>query len=330
MPRFAVTGCAGFVGSHLTEALLAHGHEVVGVDAFTDYYSRELKEANLAAARAHPDFRLLEIDLATAPLRQLVEEVDGVFHLAGQPGVRASWRASFPMYLHHNVQATQRLFGAAAEAGRRIVLASSSSVYGNPTAYPTAEGDRTDPISPYGVTKLMCEKLGQAYALEAGLDVVSLRFFTVYGPRQRPDMAFSRVVEALRRGGTFRLFGSGGQSRDVTYVLDAVGAAIAAFERGRSGSIYNVGGGTEVSLREVIRLAEELTGRRLRMRFEGHAAGDMQRTAADISRICADTQWAPLTELRAGLQAQLDGRDTRPSPVAGLAPAAVRHASASP
>jgi UDP-glucuronate 4-epimerase len=329
MSRFAVTGCAGFVGSHLTEALLARGDEVLGVDMFSDYYSRDLKERNLKVAREHSGFRLLEIDLATAPLRPVIDDVDGVFHLAGQPGVRPSWRASFPLYLQHNVQASQRLFGAAAEAGRRVVLASSSSVYGSTTSYPCAELDRTEPISPYGVTKLMCEKLAHAYAVEAGLDAVALRYFTIYGPRQRPDMAFSRIVEALHRDGVFRVFGSGGQSRDVTYVLDAVSASIAAFERAPTGAVLNVGGGTEVSLREVIRLAEELTGRKLRTRFEGHAAGDMQRTAADISRICAETDWAPQTPLHVGLQAQLDGAHGSAAVGMDAAPDAIDRASAS-
>ncbi|MGH3609943.1 MAG: NAD-dependent epimerase/dehydratase family protein [Pseudonocardiaceae bacterium] len=296
---------------------------------FTDYYSRELKEQNLRIAREHPRFRLLELDLAAAPLRPVVEDVDGVFHLAGQPGVRPSWRASFPLYLHHNVQATQRVFSTAAEVGRRVVLASSSSVYGSTMSYPTAEPERTDPISPYGVTKLMCEKLAHAYSSEAGLDVVALRYFTVYGPRQRPDMAFSRIFDVLKRDGVFRIFGSGGQSRDVTYVLDAVRATIAAFERAPAGGIYNVGGGTEVSLREVIRIAEELTGSKLQTRFEGHAAGDMQRTAADISRICADTQWVPQTSLWDGLQAQLDGADARGPALADTAPMMVNQASAS-
>src|SRR5579864_6205016 len=306
MSRYLVTGCAGFVGSHLTEALLARGDEVVGLDAFTDYYSRELKVANLAPSVDHSNFQLLELDLASAALAPVVEDVDGIFHLAGQPGVRASWRAAFPDYVRHNVLATQRVFQAAAKAQRRVVVASSSSVYGAPANYPTREHDRTDPISPYGVTKLMCEKLAHAYAAEGDLDAVLLRYFTIYGPRQRPDMAFSRILEAITRRRVFRVFGDGMQSRDVTYVLDAVSASIAAYERGAPGAIYNVGGGTEVSLRDVIRVAEQVSQTKLQTRFEGHAAGDMRRTCADVKRIQTDTGWAPATGLKAGLTAQLE------------------------
>src|SRR3954453_8155264 len=245
MGRFLLTGCAGFIGSHLTEALLARGDRVVGVDAFTDYYERELKERNLAVAREHEAFSLLEIDLAEAELPPLLDGIDGVFHLAAQPGVRASWGFGFDVYLHNNVRVTQRLFEATSAAGVRVAFASSSSVYGDAERYPTREDDPKLPVSPYGITKLTCEDLARVYSRSFGLDVVALRYFTVYGPRQRPDMAFARIVRSLITESPFLVLGSGEQSRDFTFVGDAVIATIAALERGQAGAQYNVGGGSE-------------------------------------------------------------------------------------
>jgi UDP-glucuronate 4-epimerase len=302
--RYLVTGCAGFIGSYLAEALLARGDSVVGVDAFTDYYPRTVKEENLAGLRARPGFSFVEADLARAPLGELVD-VDGVFHLAAQPGVRGSWGDTFALYTRDNLLATQRVFEASAERGVRIVFASSSSVYGNAEAYPTPEETRPRPVSPYGVTKLSCEHLAQTYGECFGLDVVGMRYFTVYGPRQRPDMAFTRIATALATGRPFHVFGSGEQSRDFTYVDDAVAATIAALERAPAGAVYNVGGGTEATLRNVIRTCERLSGRRLDVRFEAPATGDVRRTAADTSRIRNDVGWTPQTPLEEGLRAQL-------------------------
>ena len=305
MSCYLVTGCAGFIGSHLAEALLAGGHDVVGLDSFSDYYPRSVKEENVAAARAGERFRLVEADLAEEPLERHLAGVAGIFHLAAQPGVRGSWGTSFAQYVRDNLLVTQRLLEAASAAQARVVFASSSSIYGNAAAYPTPEDTRPRPISPYGVTKLGCEHLAAAYAAEAGADVVVLRYFTVYGPRQRPDMAFTRIVRALVEGAEFRVFGTGEQSRDVTYVADAVSAAIAAMERAPAGAVYNVGGGTEASLREVVAILERLAGRRLDARHEAAAAGDVRRTAADTSRIRAELGWAPTTSLEQGLEAQL-------------------------
>ena len=223
-----------------------------------------------------------------------------MFHLAGQPGVR-SFGDVFPLYLRRNVLASQRVFEAASAAGVRVVFASSSTVYGDAERYPTREDATPVPISPYGVTKLTCEHLAHAYARGFGLDVVTLRYFTVYGPRQRPDMAFARMLEALLEGAPFELFGDGSQSRGFTYVGDAVDATIAAMERGRG--LYNVGGGDEATMQEAIALAEELSGRTLDVRTVGAAKGDVRRTAADISRIRGDLGWQPQVDLRAGLQA---------------------------
>jgi UDP-glucuronate 4-epimerase len=304
-PTYIVTGAAGFIGSHLAAALLDRGAAVVGIDAFSDYYARERKERNLGALRQRAGFRLVEGDLVDLPLDELLADVAGVFHLAAQPGVRGSWGRTFAVYVRDNLVATQRVFEAAAAGGVRVAFASSSSVYGNAAAHPTREDATPRPVSPYGVTKLCCEDLARAYALEAGLDFVALRYFTVYGPRQRPDMATQRVATALATGGRFQIYGDGAQSRDVTYVSDAVDATTAAMERGPSGAIYNVGGGSETSLREIIRLCERLSGRALAIETAPAAAGDVRRTSADTSRIRAEVGWAPRVSLEDGLARQL-------------------------
>jgi UDP-glucuronate 4-epimerase len=292
--RYVVTGAAGFIGSHLAEALLGAGHEVVGVDCLTDYYDPAEKERNASG------IDLRRLDLARDPLD--LDGVDGVFHLAGQPGAR-SFGPVFPLYLERNVLATQRVFEAAAAARVRVVFASSSSIYGDAERYPTPEDTQPLPRSPYAVTKLSCEHLARAYREDFGLDAVVLRYFTVYGPRQRPDMFFRRVCDALRDGGTFEIYGTGRQSRSFTYVADAVGATIAAMERAVPGSLYNVGGGEEASMLDAIALLEQLSGRRLHVRHVDPARGDVRRTKADVSRIARDLGWAPATRLGDGLAA---------------------------
>jgi UDP-glucuronate 4-epimerase len=305
MKRYVVTGCAGFIGSHLTEALLGDGHEVIGIDTFTSYYSKQLKERNLAVARRSRAFTLVEVDLSDRALGPLFDGTNGVFHLAAQPGVRSSWGDDFAVYARDNILATQRVFDAAAAAGLRVVWASSSSVYGDAEAYPTREDARPRPVSPYGVTKLTCEHLAYAYAQNLNLDAVGLRYFTVYGPRQRPDMAFARVIASLLGDGVFTLYGDGEQTRDVTYVTDAVRATIAAFERGHAGETYNVGGGSETTLRRAIELCESITGRSLRILSRPFAAGDVKRTAADTERARTTLAWAPQTSVAQGLEAQI-------------------------
>ena len=309
MSRFVVTGCAGFIGSHLVEALLSRGDDVVGIDSFTGYYERGTKEANLKAVVSDAGFSLSEADLVTCELDEMIAGSGGVFHLAAQPGVRQSWGEPFEHYVRNNVLVSQRVFEAASRLGRRVVWASSSSVYGNPTSFPTPEDARLQPISPYGVTKVACEYLARAYVESGGLEAVGLRYFTVYGPRQRPDMAFQQIIAALRGGTPFSLYGSGGQTRDVTYVGDAVAATLAAMQVGRRSAVYNVGGGNETSLREAIALIEELSGRRLAVDRKPAARGDAGRAAADTSRARAELGWAPATTLRAGLAAQLDSMD---------------------
>ncbi len=302
---YLVTGCAGFIGSHLVEALCARGCSVVGVDAFTDNYARTTKERNLEQCCAHGDFRFIESDLAASPLEPLFESVDGVFHLAGRPGVRTSWGSTFARYLRDNLLATQRVFEAAVRQEIRIVYASSSSVYGDARAYPLREDDALRPVSPYGVSKLACEALATAYILSCGLDAVGLRYFSVYGPRQRPDMAFSHALGCLAENRAFDVLGSGRQTRDFTYVGDVVSATLAAMQRAPSGRIYNIGGGCEISLLDSLALCEDVAGRRVDRRHVPSAAGDARRTIADASKAQAELGWRPTTSLESGLTAQI-------------------------
>jgi UDP-glucuronate 4-epimerase len=293
--RSLVTGAAGFIGFHLTEKLLSRGDDVVAVDSFTEYYDPDRKREN---AR---DLDVLDLDLETGDVDLLIGSVDRVFHLAGQPGVRASFGAGFELYVRRNVLVTARVFEAAARCGVRVAFASSSSVYGDAEAYPTPEDAQPRPISPYGVTKLCCEHLAYAYARTTGLDAVGLRYFTVYGPRQRPDMAFTRMLEALASGSAFPLYGDGSASRSFTYVDDAVSGTIAAMERGEAGSMYNIGGGEEAAMTDVFALAERISGRTLRIERRNAATGDVRRTRADGARASAHLGWAASTPLAGGL-----------------------------
>ena len=295
---YAVTGAAGFIGSHLVQALIDAGHEVRAVDAFTGHYDPALKKENAAG------FEVVQLDLAEEPLEPVLEGVDGIFHLAAKPGVRSGWGTDFRDYVHDNVIATQRLFDTAAAAGVRVVWASSSSVYGDAESFPTREDAVPQPISPYGVTKLTCEHLAHTYAKNFGLEAVALRYFTVYGPRQRPDMAFTRLVHALAAGRPFGLYGDGSQSRGFTYVGDVVAATIAAMDAAPEGSLYNVGGGSEATMREVIEKLEAISGRKLDLNLGEPAAGDVRRTAADTSRIRSELGWEPKVPLEDGLAAQ--------------------------
>ena len=315
MPRYLVTGCAGFIGSTLTDALLKGGCEVVGVDGFTDYYDRTTKESALSDARERSSFTLLEHDLAAGNLPDhALEGLDGIFHLAARPGVRASWGAGFDSYVADNNLATHAVAEAAGARGIRVVFASSSSIYGDALAYPTPEDTPPSPISPYGVTKLACEHLLAAHARDSGLEHVSLRYFTVYGPRQRPDMAFARLVAALGEGREFEIYGDGSQSRDFTFVADAVAATLAAMREAPAGGVYNVGGGSEATLAEVVGLVDELAGRPPNVRYGERAPGDVRRTLADTIRIRSELGWEPRTDLRTGLQAQLRAAGALASP----------------
>jgi UDP-glucuronate 4-epimerase len=293
MSRYVVTGAAGFIGSHLSESLLAAGHEVVAIDCFTDHYDPEVKEENAAA------FLVERIDLSADLLD--FDGADGVFHLAAQPGVR-SFGDRFPLYLRNNVLASERVFEAAVRAGARVVFASSSSVYGDAERYPTPEDVAPAPISPYGITKAAAEQLARAFARSFDLDVVVLRYFNAFGPRQRPDMAFTRVATALAEGRPFELHGDGRQSRGFTYIGDVVSATEAAMAAGTG--TYNVGGGAEASMLYAIGILERLAGTSLEIVHAPAVPGDQRRTSADTTRIRTELGWEPRVSFEDGLAAQ--------------------------
>jgi nucleoside-diphosphate-sugar epimerase len=293
--RYVVTGAAGFIGSRLLRALLQRGHEAVGWDSFTDYYDPALKQENAAGLPVE------RVDLVDDALD--LGGVDGVFHLAGQPGVK-SFGGVFPTYVRQNVLASQRLFEAAVGARARTVFASSSSVYGDAAGFPTPEDTSPRPLSPYGITKLAAEHLAYAYGREFGLDCIVLRYFTIFGPGQRPDMAFTGMVTALAESRPFELYGDGTQSRSFTFVDDVVDASILAMEGAAPGAVYNVGGGAEVSMLQAIEVLARIAGRRLELVYGPRVEGDVRRTAANTSRIRADLGWEARTPFEEGLEAQ--------------------------
>jgi len=302
-----VTGCAGFVGSNLSERLLDLGHQVRGVDRFSDYYPRPIKERNLTRLRGEPRFSLVEADLAAVDLAPLVEGVDVVFHQAAQAGVRASWGESFRSYTQDNVLSTQRILEAAKQAGvRKVVYASSSSVYGDTADLPMRETSFPRPYSPYGVTKLAAEHLCELYRNNFGLPTASLRYFTVYGPRQRPDMGFHKFINAWLAGETIKVFGDGEQTRDFTFIEDIVQANVLAMAEGKTG-VFNIGGGSRVSLNGVLSTLREVMGLPgAQVAHVGTEAGDVTHTWADCSRAHTELGFAARTKLREGLAAQVE------------------------
>ena len=308
MPRALVTGCAGFVGSHLVDALLDGGWDVVGIDRLNDNYPAADKLANLVQASNHERFDLHLGDLVTTDVAPLLDGCDSVFHLAAEPGVRTSWGGRFGNYLHNNVAATQRLLEAArATPDSRFVYASSSSIYGDSERLPTPEDAPPRPRSPYGVTKLAGEELCRVYHANHGVDAVALRFFTVYGPRQRPDMAFRRFCEAALSGDAIRLFGDGRQSRDFTYVADVVRAVRSAGRApGVGGCAYNIGGGAPVSINDALEQLAAVSGRPLDVRRFARESGDVLHTAADVRRAREDLGFTTMTTLADGLRAEFD------------------------
>lgn len=297
-----VTGVAGFVGSSLALELLRRGHEVFGVDKLSTYYAPELKRANLASLDQYEQsLEIMISDLNDLPASSFAG-LDGIFHLAAQAGVRSSWGEEFTGYLSDNLQATQKVFESAS-LDCPIVYASSSSVYGDAEVFPTKEGNPTQPRSPYGVTKAACEMLARAYSDRRSASTSGLRYFTVYGPHQRPDMAFTRICFALLTNGEFPLFGDGSQVRDFTFVDDAVTATIGVLDSEESG-VFNVGGGHQISMLHVIELFEEVSGRRLQVRHLDVARGDVRRTGADRSKLHAAIGWLPSTNIKDGIAKQ--------------------------
>jgi UDP-glucose 4-epimerase len=305
--KAVVTGAAGFIGSHLVESLLGDGAEVLAIDAFVDYYPRSLKERNLEKASRSRAFRLVEGSLETLDLPPLLDGADAVFHLAAQAGVRASWGREFERYSSHNVLGTQRLLEACLERGRpRVVYASSSSVYGDAAELPLREESPCRPLSPYGVTKLAAENLCTLYTVNHSLPVVSLRYFTVYGPRQRPDMAFHRFLAAAKTGSEIRVFGDGEQTRDFTFVSDIVAVTRAAATKGRPGGVYNIGGGESDSVNGILKRVSEVTGKPLKIVHEASQKGDMRDTLADTSKARAELGFSPAVGISEGLAREWD------------------------
>ncbi|MEI6245671.1 MAG: NAD-dependent epimerase/dehydratase family protein, partial [Acidobacteriota bacterium] len=297
-----VTGSAGFIGSHLSAALLARGATVVGLDCFTDYYGRDIKEGNLAPLLKTPGYSFVEDALQTSDLATILDDVTHVFHLAAQAGVRKSWGKDFQTYTTNNVDATQRLLEHLVDRKiEKLVYASSSSVYGDRVQIPMTEDALPQPVSPYGVTKLAAEQLCYLYFANYGVPTVALRYFTVYGPRQRPDMGFHRFIRAVLTNQPISLYGDGEQTRDFTFIADIVAATMAAGDRGRPGAVYNIGGGSRVSINQVFEMIGRITGRTPDIRREGAQKGDMRDTYADTSRARADLGFAPATSLEAGL-----------------------------
>ena len=305
-PRVLVTGCAGFIGSHLAERLVADGVEVLGVDCFTEFYARDVKERNLARLREEPLFTFRELNLGYRRVVGLLEGIDAVYHLAGQPGVRPSFGGGFKNYVRNNIHATQRMLE---EASRRpvkaFVYASSSSVYGEATVHPTPEYTPLAPVSPYAMSKAATEDIANVYLRTRGVPAIGLRYFTVYGPRQRPDMAFARFLAAGLEGRALPVLGDGRQLREFTYVDDVVHATVAAAERGRPGQAYNVGGGSSVALNDVIELMEQLIGNPLERVHDRAPRGDVRATHGDGTLAARDLGFVPRTSLNEGLAAQL-------------------------
>ncbi len=293
-----VTGCAGFIGSHITESLLKEGYEVIGIDCFTDYYSRSIKEVNIAAVVEHEDFEFIEKDLLAI---DGYPEVDYVFHQAAQAGVRASWGSNFEVYTRNNIEATQRLLEFYKEHEiKKLVYASSSSVYGD-AELPMNEDSLLKPISPYGVTKLAGENLCYLYHKNFGVPTISLRYFTVFGPRQRPDMAIHKFVKAILNGEEIAVYGDGTQTRDFTYVEDAVEANISAVRSKVVGEVFNIGGGSRIKVNELIEQIEEIANKKADIRYIENQKGDVRDTWADVSKAEKMLHWVPKVDIISGL-----------------------------
>lgn len=298
-----VTGAAGFIGSHLSRRLIDERYEVIGVDCFTDFYPKWIKERNIFPLREEKNFRFFPQNLQDTNLKGLLQGVDIVFHLAAQAGVRTSWGENFSDYVKNNIEATQKLLEASRDLPlKKFIFASSSSVYGLTPQLPMTETSPLHPLSPYGVTKLAAEKLCFLYFKNYGIPTVSLRFFTVYGPGQRPDMAFHKFFKALAEGKEIEVYGDGKQTRDFTYIDDIVEATLAALERGRIGETYNIGGGHRESLDDIFPLLEEISERNLKIRWAGPQKGDVLHTLADIQNARRDLNYNPRTSLKDGLK----------------------------
>ena len=304
--KAVVTGAAGFIGSHLCERLLDEGFEVLAVDAFTDYYSPERKRRHLASCAGRPGFTLAEENLAICDIARLIEGARCVFHLAAQAGVRKSWGGEFSRYIESNILATQRLLEALREhPSIPLIHSSSSSVYGETSALPMREDHPTVPLSPYGATKLSAEHLCELYRLNYGITYRALRYFTVYGPRQRPDMAFSLFIAASFAGRPVEVYGDGRQTRDFTYVADAVDANLRALRYDGPLTVFNIGGGSRAALLDVLDVLGRELGGRLETRFIDRVKGDVTDTWADTTRARDAFGFEPRVSLEEGIRNEI-------------------------
>ncbi len=300
--KVLVTGASGFIGSTLSERLIDEGFQVLGIDSFLDYYPRKIKEKNLQNLLESPDFEFIEADLLDVDWDSLLSDVTGVFHQAAIAGVRASWGKSFDQYVENNILGTQKLLEACKDRELdKFIYASSSSVYGDTTDLPIRETSETNPVSPYGVSKLAAEHLASIYHKGYGVPAVSLRYFTVYGPRQRPDMAFHKFITAVMKGEQIDIYGTGEQTRDFTYIDDAVEANLQAFKGARPGEVYNIGGGTRIELLEAVSLIEEIVGKKANIVHTDPQRGDAKHTFSDISKANADFGYNPRVDIKKGL-----------------------------
>jgi UDP-glucose 4-epimerase len=300
--RSLVTGVAGFIGSHLAERLLEENHHVVGVDCFTNYYAKSLKKANLKRLLKEPGFSFIEVNLLTANLHELLIDRDYIFHQAAQAGVRSSWGAEFEIYTSLNVLATQRLLEACKGSNiKKFIYASSSSVYGDAQELPLREESMLKPVSPYGVTKLAAEHLCYSYWKNYQIPTTSLRYFTVYGPRQRPDMAFHRFMKALLDGETIEIYGDGKQTRDFTFVSDIVNGNVLAMKSALVGGVFNIGGGSRVVLNDVLETIQQVAGKGAKIVYRDVQRGDVKHTLADTSKVMSELGYSPEVDLRTGL-----------------------------
>jgi len=305
--RCLITGVAGFIGSHLAERLLKKGDEVVGVDAFIDFYPRKLKEANLSGLMGNPKFEFIEDDLNQMDLEALVEGHDYIFHQAAQAGVRASWGKEFKIYTDCNIKATQALLEACLHKNlRKFVYASSSSVYGDTMELPMRESNMVKPVSPYGVSKLAGEHLACLYAKNFGVPCISLRYFTVYGPRQRPDMAFHLFIKACLEDRPLTIYGDGEQTRDFTFISDIIDANIQAAESESVGEVFNIGGGSRVSLNQVLNILEGLAKKKMERHYIESQKGDVRHTYADVSKARMCLGYRAKVGLEKGLKKEFD------------------------
>lgn len=302
-----ITGVAGFVGSHLAERLLGEGHEIIGIDSFVDNYPKPIKENNLKGIQAGSKFKFIEGSIVGLNIGDLIDRVDVVYHQAAVPGVRSSWGKNFDQYTVNNINATQILLEACKDKRiKKFIYASSSSVYGDAREFPVRESSPKSPISPYGVSKLAGENLASLYFKCYGVPTVSLRYFTVYGPRQRPDMAFHRFISSVLDGRPIEIFGNGEQTRDFTYVDDAVDANVRACLDGKEGGIYNIGGGTRVKLIESLKIIESISGKKANLKFIHVQRGDVMHTYADVSNAKRDLGYAPTVDINEGLRRHYD------------------------